>query len=65
MSNVTTKPTESLLLTIREAAESLSVCEKTLWNYTRPRGDLPCVRIGNRVLYDPEDLRRWIAGLKG
>lgn len=49
-----------LLLSAREAAQSLSICEKSLWNVTRPRGDLPCVRIGRRVLYSVDDLRCWI-----
>ena len=39
-----------LLVPAPEAAQSLSVCEKTLWSITEPRGDLPCVRIGRRVL---------------
>ena len=50
-----------LLLTTKEAAESLGICEKTLWKLTQPRGDLPVVRIGTRVLYDPADLQVWIA----
>ena len=49
-----------LLLTAREAAAALSVCEKTLWSITEPRGDLPCVHVGRRVLYSVDDLRRWI-----
>lgn len=49
-----------LLLPVREAAAALSICEKTLWSITRPRGDLPCVRIGRRVLYAVDELRRWI-----
>ena len=54
-----------LLLAAREAAEALSVCEKTLWSMTEPRGDLPCVRIGRRVLYDQRDLLAWIDRRKG
>ena len=50
---------EPLLLTAREAARLLSVCERTLWGLT-DRGDLPAVRIGRVVRYDPADLRRWI-----
>jgi len=49
-----------LLLSAREAARALSICEKTLWSLTRPRGNLPCVRIGRRCLYDPRDLEAWI-----
>lgn len=53
-----------LLLAVREAAAALSVCEKTLWSMTEPRGDIPCVRIARRVLYDPADLRCWIDAQK-
>jgi predicted DNA-binding transcriptional regulator AlpA len=41
------------------------VCQKTLWSMTEPRGDLPCVRIGRRVLYDRRDLLAWIDRRKG
>lgn len=53
------------LLSARDAARALGICPKTLWNLTRPRGDLPCVRIGSRVLYDQRDLLAWIDGQKG
>ena len=49
-----------LLLSAREAARALSVCEKTLWTMTQ-RGLIPCARIGSRVLYNPESLKRFIA----
>lgn len=49
-----------LLLSAREAAGGLAICEKTLWTHTEPRGTIPCVRIGARVLYDPRDLAAWI-----
>ena len=49
-----------LLLSARETAKALSICEKTLWNVTQPRGDLPCVRIGRRVLYDPRVLALYL-----
>ncbi len=54
-----------LLLSAREAANSLGICEKTLWATTAPRGDLPCVRIGRRVLYFVDDLRAWIDQRRG
>ena len=59
-----TPSTSKLLLSARETAKALGVCEKTLWSMTRPRGDLPCVCIGRRVLYDPADLQAWIAKQK-
>ena len=49
-----------LLRSAREAAEALGICEKTLWNVSEPRGDLPVVRIGRRTLYSVDDLHAWI-----
>lgn len=56
--------TPRLLLTPREAAAALSVCEKTLWSLAR-RGELPAVRIGRAVRYDVADLQAFINGRKG
>ncbi len=50
-----------LLLTPPEAAEALSLCEKTLWSMTYPRGDLRSTRIGRAVRYSVAELERWIA----
>ncbi len=57
--------TPKLLLSARDAAKALSISERTLWGLTAPRGPIPCVRLGGRVLYSPESLRRWIAGQQG
>jgi excisionase family DNA binding protein len=54
---------EPLLLTARQAAKVLNVCEKTLWTLTK-NGDIPAVRIGRAVRYDPADLRAWIERAK-
>lgn len=49
-----------LLLTAREAAAALCVCEKTLWSMTQ-RGAIPAIRIGKRgVRYSLDDLKEWI-----
>lgn len=53
-----------LLLSAREAAKALSICEKTLWSHTRPRGTIPAVKIGTRTLYDPRDLESFIVRAK-
>jgi len=45
-----------LLLTPREAAEALSVSDRTLWAWTAPRGPIPCVRIGRCARYTLADL---------
>jgi len=54
---------QPLLLTAREAAKGLNVCEKTLWTLTK-NGEIPAVRIGRAVRYDPADLRAWIEKAK-
>ena len=51
---------EPILMTAREAARALTVCEKTLWTLTQPRGKIPAVRIGKAVRYRMEDLQAWI-----
>lgn len=50
-----------LLLTPREAAQTLSVCEKSLWSLTAPRGPIKCVRLGRSVRYSVDSLREFIA----
>jgi excisionase family DNA binding protein len=58
-----TKPStgsEPLLVGVEEAARLLNVCSRTLWTLTQS-GNLPHLRIGRRVLYPVEGLRRWIA----
>ena len=54
-----------LLLSAKEAAAALAICEKTLWSYTAPRGAIPAVRIGKRCLYDVRDLLRAVDSMKG
>lgn len=52
---------DRLLLSLREAAKRLGVSERHLWGLTAPRGPVPCVRFGGRVMYRPEDLRDYLA----
>ena len=54
---------ERLLLTPREAAKALSICEKTIYTLTKS-GELPAVRIGRSVRYALEDLRAFIERTK-
>jgi hypothetical protein len=54
----------ALLLTKQEAARSLKISDRTLQTYTVPRGSIPCLKIGSRVLYDPKDLLDWIDSCK-
>ena len=59
MSNVE-KPFLAKLLSVREVAEQTGLCEKSVWNATAPRGDLPCAKLGSRTTYRPEDVAAWI-----
>jgi excisionase family DNA binding protein len=52
-----------MLLKVPEAARCLGICERTLFELTR-RSEIPCVRIGRAVRYDPRDLDRWIEAQK-
>ncbi len=48
------------LLSQREAAQFLGVSTRYLWTL-RTTGKLPFLKVGNRVKYRIEDLRRWAA----
>jgi excisionase family DNA binding protein len=50
---------QPLLLTPKEAAKALSISDRTLWALT-DRGEIPVMRIGRSVRYDPRSLSRWI-----
>jgi excisionase family DNA binding protein len=52
-----------MLLTVRQAAEALQISERKLWSMTAS-GEIPRVRIGRSVRYDPIDLRAWIEAQK-
>jgi excisionase family DNA binding protein len=59
----TTMVDAPLLVNARQAAEMLAISERTLWTLT-DRGDIPVIRIGRAVRYDPADLRRWVEANK-
>ena len=44
-------------LSVPEAAEYLGVSVRTFYEHVRP--GLPAIRIGARVVFDPEDLDKW------
>ena len=49
-----------LALRPREAAKALGIGERLLWEMTK-NGEIPCVRLGNRlVLYPVDVLRDWL-----
>ena len=60
-----TQSVESLALRPRDAAKSLGISARTLWELTAPRGPIPCLRIGNgkrqTVLYPVADLQAWLS----
>lgn len=56
--------TPKLLVTMRQAAQALAVCEKTLWSLTQPRGPIPAVRIGRAVRYAVADLQAFCESKK-
>ena len=50
---------EPILLTTRQAAQALSICERTLYALHQ-RGELPAIQIGRAVRYDINDIRAWV-----
>lgn len=52
---------DTKLMNVRQVADQTGLCEKSVWNATAPRGTLPCVKLGARCLYRPEDVSAWIA----
>jgi len=50
---------ERLLLTPRETAAALGICERTLYALTK-RGEIPVIRTGRLVRYSVDDLKTWI-----
>lgn len=52
-------PRDQLLLRARDAAKLLSISERKLWQLTHD-GQVPVVRFGRVVRYDPRDLEQFI-----
>lgn len=52
---------EPITVSAREAAKLLQISEKSLWANSAPRGGIPVVRVGRRVLYSVDSLRRFVA----
>lgn len=51
------------LLTYKDAAKLLDVCDRTVWALVQ-RGDIPVVRFGRTVRIDPVDLSNFIERAK-
>ncbi len=60
-----TDTTPKLLLSTAETARALSVCPRTLFSLTAPRGPIPSIRLGSRVLYPVDRLRDFIDAQTG
>ena len=52
------------LLTPEEVAKLLQISRKTVMAIVR-RGELPCVRIGNRCRFRPDEVAAWLLGKGG
>jgi len=59
----TPPPPAPMLLTSRQAAAALNVCEKSLWQLRRD-GFLATVHLGRAVRFDPRDLAAFIERAK-
>jgi len=57
--NTETQKIEPLLLTPKETAKILNICERTLFALTQ-RGELPSIRIGRAVRFPMAELQKWI-----
>jgi excisionase family DNA binding protein len=47
------------LIDSKEAAVLLGICTRKLWELTN-RGEVPHVRIGRSVRFDPAALEKWV-----
>lgn len=50
-----------LALRPKEAAKALGIGQRKLWELSHPRGPIPCVRVGQCVLYPVAQLQAWLA----
>ncbi|QDT51690.1 Helix-turn-helix domain protein [Symmachiella dynata] len=60
---MTTKNSNVLLMSPRQAAAALAISPRTLWSLTAA-GKIPHIRIGRSVRYAIDDLQDWIAKRK-
>ena len=50
---------DPMLMRVPEAAAALAISPRLLWELTNRR-EIPSVRYGRMLRYDPDDLREWI-----
>jgi len=53
---------QKLLLSAKEAASALGISTRHLFTLSVPRGPIPVVRLGRRILYRFRDLEEFIQG---
>lgn len=55
-----------MLISATKAAELLGISARHLWTLTKS-GDVPCNRVGRRVMYSPALLQVWVnsSAIKG
>jgi len=53
--------TPCLSMRAKEAAKSLGISERLLWEWT-DKGIIPHIRLGKAVLYPVDSLRDWLRG---
>ena len=51
-------------LTVDDLADLLQLSRRTVLKLTR-QGEIRCIRIGNRVRYDPDEVARWLKAKGG
>ena len=57
----TTLPTSKLTLNRHETAAAIGISVRSLDALTHPKGPIPCLRLGSRVLFSVDSLRQFIA----
>jgi excisionase family DNA binding protein len=55
--------TGTLVYTANELAELLGIDRKTVYEFAT-RGDIPCRRLGRRILFPRVAIERWLAEAK-
>lgn len=61
--NAITSVNSPLLVTYEEAGRMLSLTTRTLRRMVASR-DIPFLRVGRQIRFDPADLRKWIEAKK-
>ncbi|MHB8157110.1 MAG: helix-turn-helix domain-containing protein [Desulfocucumaceae bacterium] len=60
MSNEKQSQSGLLLWNVKQAAEALGLSVHTLYSWVSQGNRIPFVKLGNRTMFDPVDLQKWI-----